>query len=61
MLDSIKAVKGTGAAGVVFGILLPDKNINHIRMKTLIDASRPMKVVCHKAFDETPDGVTALD
>ena len=29
-------------------------------MKTLIEASRPMKVVCHKAFDETPNSQQAL-
>lgn len=46
---------------MVFGILLPDKTIDQARMKTLIEASRPMKVVCHKAFDETPDGMAALE
>ena len=61
MLISVKEVKATGAAGVVFGILLPNKTVDKERMKTLIEASRPMKVVCHKAFDETPDGTAALE
>jgi copper homeostasis protein len=61
MLSSVHEVKATGAAGVVFGILLPDKTLDKERMKTIIEASRPMKVVCHKAFDETPNGTTALE
>lgn len=61
MLTSIAQVKLSGAQGVVFGVLLPDKNIDVERMKTLIDASRPLKVVCHKAFDETPNPDSALD
>jgi copper homeostasis protein len=61
MLESVKQVKETGAAGVVFGILNPDKTIDFPRMKTLVELSRPMRVVCHKAFDETPNSDQALD
>ena len=61
MLESVKQVKKTGAAGVVFGILNPDKTIDFSRMKTLVELSRPMRVVCHKAFDETPNPDQALD
>jgi copper homeostasis protein len=60
MLDSVKLVKDIGAAGVVFGILNADKTLDKERMKTLIEASRPMKVVCHKAFDETPNEREAI-
>ena len=30
-------------------------------MKTLIDLAKPIRVVCHKAFDETPVPDRALD
>jgi copper homeostasis protein len=30
-------------------------------MRTLVEAARPLRVVCHKAFDETPDAKAALD
>lgn len=61
MLKSVKEVKEIGAAGVVFGILNPDRTIDETRMKVLVDAARPLKVVCHKAFDETPESNKALD
>lgn len=61
MIDSLKLVKEIGAAGVVFGILNPDKTLDVQRMKTLVDLAQPMKVVCHKAFDETPNPEQALD
>lgn len=55
MLTSIAQVKLSGAQGVVLGVLLPDKSIDVERMRTLVEASRPLKVVCHKAFDDTPN------
>ncbi len=57
----MKQVKEIGAAGVVFGILNPDCTIDFNRMKILVEAARPLQVVCHKAFDETPDGAKALE
>ena len=61
MIDSIKMVKQTGAAGVVFGILNADRTLDFQRMKTLVELAKPMRVVCHKAFDETPIADQALD
>lgn len=55
MQQSVRDVKKSGAAGIVFGILNQDRTIDMPRMKRLIDLGRPMKVVCHKAFDETPN------
>ena len=46
---------------MVFGILNQDRTIDKVRMGELITAARPMKVVCHKAFDETPDGKESLE
>jgi copper homeostasis protein len=61
MLDSVAFVKSQCATGVVFGILKEDLTLDVERMHILIKASRPMKVVCHKAFDETPDAENTLD
>jgi copper homeostasis protein len=41
--------------------LNPNKTIDFDRMKLLIELARPMRVVCHKAFDETPIPDEALD
>ena len=30
-------------------------------MRSLAEVARPHRVVCHKAFDETPDAMAALD
>lgn len=30
-------------------------------MKTLIEQAKPLRIVCHKAFDETPNAEQALD
>jgi copper homeostasis protein CutC len=30
-------------------------------MKTLTELAKPLRVVCHKAFDETPNAEQALD
>lgn len=38
---------------MVFGILKEDKSLDIERMRTLIQEARPLKVVCHKAFDDT--------
>jgi copper homeostasis protein len=46
---------------VVFGILKEDRSLDLPRMSQLVKASRPLKVVCHKAFDETPNEEEAID
>lgn len=62
MLQSIELVKTSGAAGVVFGVLLAGTNqIDKERVRQLVSASNPMKIVFHKAFDETPNELEAID
>jgi copper homeostasis protein len=62
MIGSIQEIKTqTIAKGVVFGILNPDHSIDTERMKTLCESARPLRIVCHKAFDETPDADSAIN
>ena len=61
MLKDINAARSARADGVVFGILLHDGALDEERMRTLVDAARPMRVACHRAFDATPDPGAALD
>ena len=61
MRKDIKAARSARADGVVFGILQADETIDEARMRVLIEAARPMRVACHRAFDATPDATDALD
>ncbi|MEO7362977.1 MAG: copper homeostasis protein CutC, partial [Gemmatimonadaceae bacterium] len=61
MLKDIKATRSARADGVVFGILKSDETIDEVRMRTLIEAARPMRVACHRAFDATPNASEALE
>lgn len=60
MLKDINAARSARADGVVFGILRDDGSLDEDRMRTLVDAARPMRVACHRAFDATPDASAAL-
>ncbi len=61
MLEDVKAFREMGVQGVVAGCLNPDGTIDEARMKALVDAARPMKVTCHRAFDMTRDHVEAIE
>lgn len=61
MLKDIKAARSARADGVVFGILRSDDTLDEDRMRTLIEAARPMRVACHRAFDATPNAAEALE
>ncbi len=47
--------------GVVFGILKIDNTLDIDRITKLTQIAMPMAIVIHKAIDETPDIITALD
>lgn len=53
MLEDIKVCKEIGIAGVVFGVLTPDSELDMSKMKKLVELSKPMEITCHMAFDET--------
>lgn len=61
MLEDVKAFKEEGANAAVFGILLPDGEIDMERSRRFIEAARPMDVTFHRAFDMTPDAFVSLD
>lgn len=61
MIEDVKALRDMGVAGVVIGCLRSDGQIDEARTKALVDAARPMKVTCHRAFDMTRDYREALE
>ena len=61
MLEDIKALRDMNVAGVVIGCLTADGQIDEARTTALVQAARPMKVTCHRAFDMTADYRIALE
>ncbi|GLQ11397.1 copper homeostasis protein CutC [Devosia yakushimensis] len=61
MLEDVKAMRELGVAGVVIGCLTADGEIDEARTKALVDAARPLKVTCHRAFDMTHDYRAAIE
>ncbi|WP_442508411.1 copper homeostasis protein CutC [Novipirellula sp. SH528] len=61
MLHDIDAVKELGVQGVVLGALTHDGDVDVRAMKRLIQASRPLQITFHRAFDMTRDPLQALD
>jgi len=61
MLEDVKAFRDMGVEGVVFGCLTPEGTIDEARMSALVEAARPMKVTCHRAFDMTRDHREAIE
>ncbi|HEV2564398.1 MAG TPA: copper homeostasis protein CutC, partial [Microvirga sp.] len=61
MLDDVRACRDMGVAGVVFGCLTADGRIDEARMTELVEAARPMKTTCHRAFDMTRDPEEAIE
>lgn len=61
MFRDIKTCKNLGVYGVVFGALTEGNTLDMATMKTLVEASKPMKITCHMAFDELDDPIAGLD
>jgi len=61
MKEDILMCKKLGVNGVVFGILLPDGNVDKERTRVLVELARPLSVTFHRAVDVTPDPVKALE
>lgn len=61
MKRDIEQCKRASVDGVVLGILNQDGTLDKERCKKLIEAARPLKVTCHRAFDVTRDPFEALE
>ncbi|RLD49902.1 MAG: copper homeostasis protein CutC [Bacteroidetes bacterium] len=61
MKRDIEFCKKLGVDGVVFGILLPDGNVDIKRLKQLVQLSSPMSITFHRAFDMTPNPFQSLE
>lgn len=57
---SIIICKNTGVEGVVFGVLKKDNTLDIDAITMLTNLAFPLKVVIHKAIDDTPDLLKAL-
>ncbi len=61
MRDRIRHLREHGARGVVFGVLQEDGRLDMPRMAELVSVCEGLRMVCHRAFDSTPDADEALD
>src|SRR5690606_38369535 len=61
MQHDIITAGALGASGVVLGVLRTDGAIDEDRTAGLIAAARPMSVTFHRAFDQVPDPIAALE
>ncbi len=60
MKASIAYFKTVGVAGVVFGILDEKNEVNLAKTAELAELAKPLLVTFHKAIDDTPDPVKAI-
>ena len=61
MLLDIELAKQLKVHGVVFGCLTKQGDIDIPLMRRLIEASKPLSVTCHRAFDVCRDPFVALE
>jgi len=61
MENDILICKELGVNGVVFGVLNGDNSIDKTANTELIQIASPLSTTFHRAFDETPDAMKALE
>ena len=61
MLLSIKECRREGVNGVVIGALNADGSVDTATVSRLVKEAGPMDITFHRAFDESPDLVRALE
>lgn len=60
MRRAIPLLREHGASGIVCGVLHDDGRLDVERMRELVELSSGLRVVCHRAFDATPDAAATL-
>ncbi len=61
MRTSIQYFKSVGVAGIVFGVLDEKNEVDLAETRALVDLAKPLQVTFHKAIDDTPDPVAAVE
>lgn len=61
MQNDIAVAKELDVAGVVFGVLKPDRTIDVAQARRLVELARPLAVTFHRAFDVVADPQGALE
>lgn len=61
MLRDMEIALAEGAAGIAFGVLTPTGAIDRERCARLAKLAAGRQIVFHRAFDVTPEPLTALD
>ena len=61
MRQNIETCKKIGITGVVFGLLQRSGTIDPKQTEHLVELAYPLEVTFHKAIDETPDPVAAIE
>lgn len=61
MKQDILIAKQLGFEGVVLGILKKDNTVDVERTKQLVALANPMQITFHRAFDDTPNPIQALE
>jgi copper homeostasis protein len=61
MRHDIEVAMALGAAGVVVSVLTGESVLDRQQMAALVNLARPIKVTCHKAFDQIVEPLEAID
>jgi copper homeostasis protein len=61
MVQDVATAKRWGLNGAVFGILDTSKRVDIERTRTLVERAGSLPVTFHRAFDDTPDLLRALE
>jgi copper homeostasis protein len=61
MKRDVEMAAGAGAAGIVIGILAPDRTIDRVRTRAVMDVAPHLPATFHLAFDQAADQAQALE
>jgi copper homeostasis protein len=61
MKRDVEMAAAAGAAGIVIGILAPDRTIDRVRTRAVMDVAPHLRATFHLAFDQAADQAQALE